>query len=120
VNAVNAPFDCSDDAFRDAFLATHAQLTGVSDSTLPVSMLLTSRLEDVALSTAPATTTAPSLPLYRVIPPTESLANTIRAMIKYRTRRVIIQRPADGVSVGVVRSTDVLSLLLREQHVSYR
>lgn len=85
-------------------------------------MLLTSRLEDVALSPspAPATAPAPSLPLYRAISPTEPLASAIRAMIEYRARRVVIQRPADGASVGVVRATDVLSLLLREQHVSYQ
>ncbi|KAG7394960.1 hypothetical protein PHYBOEH_004442 [Phytophthora boehmeriae] len=90
-------------SFRDLFPATFSNLNGTDCEPGPLFRSVTENGE----------TLSPAC----VVCPDSSISKVIREMVDKRTRRVIIQR-RDGLTVGAVRASDILLLLLRAQHWS--
>lgn len=62
---------------------------------------------------------AATLPAVCTVTPDTTIARVIQTMLDNRVRRIVIRR-SDGTDVGVIRSTDIMVLLLHAQHCSHR
>lgn len=96
----------STDSFRDVFNATWSARTGALSARTATG--IGGVLSDLATT----------LPPYIAVASTTTIAQVVERMIDCKAKRVLIRR-SDGANIGVVRATDIMALLLREQHVSY-
>lgn len=62
---------------------------------------------------------AATLPAVCAVTLDTTIARVIQTMIDNRTKRIVVRR-SDGTDVGVIRSTDIMVLLLHAQHCSHR